>query len=247
LDITFELLLVLISFWSLSFWTIKKYSARALKRNLSQWALDFLGLVQQGFLFPLIQTYVLFKIFQWIIPQYKGIITISFFGSFLLQFIIIDYLYYWNHRWLHTKKLWPLHRIHHSALKLDLWVSSRNSFWSSFLIIYLWVHAFFIYLLDDAKGFLLAIAIGNALDLWRHSGLRLSSTFEKMVGRVFILPHHHEWHHSSEVYDTNFGANFVLWDKFHGTYYANEKECKVLGENLNETFWTQWLNPWRIK
>lgn len=248
MDISFELILVFAVFWMLSIWTIKKYSERALSRSKSEWVIDSLGLLQQGFFFPLLQTYVLFVLFQNIIPNLKGVFTVHPFISFLIQFVIIDYLYYWNHRLMHTKRFWPLHRIHHSAKKLDIWVTSRNSFWSSFFIIYLWIHAFFIYLLNDTKGFLIAIAVGNALDLWRHSGLRLHERFEKVFGTVFVLPHHHEWHHSSTVYDKNFGANFIIWDKWHGTYYLTEKKCEILGEDMQTySFWNQWFFPWRLK
>lgn len=248
MDISFELILVFVVFWTLTLWTVTKYNERALKRNKSEWLIDVIGLLQQGFLFPLIQTYVLFFLFQKFIPQYKGIISLSPALSFLIQFVVIDYFYYWNHRLMHTRKLWPLHRIHHSAKKLDTWVTSRNSFWSSFFIIYLWFNAVFIFLLGDAKAFVLAIAIGNALDLWRHSGLRLPTWLEKIIGGFMVLPHHHEWHHSSTVYDKNFGANFIIWDKWHGTYYSTHDKCEVLGENMQKsTFVEQCFFPWRIK
>ena len=247
MDITFELLIVLCVFWSISLWTLFRFRERALQRAASEWLLDTLGLLQQGFLFPLIQTYFLFKCFELIIPDYKGIFHLSWAWSFLLQFVLIDYMYYWNHRLLHKKIFWPLHRIHHSAKKLDVWVSSRNSFLSSFFIIYLWIHSFFIYLLNDAAGFLMAIAIGNALDLWRHSGMRFPGNVEKTLGTFLIMPHDHEWHHSSEIYDTNFGANFVWWDRLHNTYYKNKEKCSVLGESINGSFWVQWLTPWRLK
>ena len=248
MDISLELILVFVVFWMLSIWTIKQYNKRALKRKKTEWLLDTVGLIQQGLLFPLIQTYILFAVFQKISPDLKGILSINPFVSFLLQFVIIDYLYYWNHRLMHTTSMWSLHRIHHSAQKLDVWVTSRNSFWSSFFIIYLWIHALFIFLLNDARGFVLAIAIGNALDLWRHSGLRLPDRLEKLIGKFFVLPYHHEWHHSSTIYDKNFGANFIIWDKWHGTYYSSDKRCEVLGENMQHfSFWNQCFFPWRIK
>ncbi|MEA9356991.1 sterol desaturase family protein [Bacteriovorax sp. PP10] len=248
MDISFELILVFAVFWMLTIWTVKKYKERALIRNKSEWFIDILGLLQQGFLFPLIQTYLLFAVLQKFTPELRGIISINPLVSFLIQFVIIDYLYYWNHRLMHTSTLWPLHRVHHSAQKLDLWVTSRNSFWSSFFIIYLWIHAFFIFLLNDAKGFLLAIAIGNALDLWRHSGFRLPGKLEKVLEKFMVLPHHHEWHHSSTIYDKNFGANFILWDKWHGTFYSTDKKCEILGEDMQRfSFWNQCFFPWRLK
>lgn len=232
----------------LTIWTLLQRKERALARKKNEWFLDVFGLLQQGFLFPLIQTYLLFIIFQELAPQLKGTLYLNPILSFLLQFVVIDYLYYWNHRLLHKPNFWHLHRIHHSSKKLDTWVSSRNSFWSSFFILYMWIHAFFIFLLNDARSFVLAIAIGNALDLWRHSGFRLPKKLESILSTFLVIPHHHEWHHSSEVYDKNFGANFILWDKLHGTYYSSETKCEKLGETIeNQPFMDLWLFPWRIK
>lgn len=248
MDISFELLFVLAVFWMLTIWTLLQRKERALVRQKNEWFLDVFGLLQQGFLFPLIQTYLLFIIFQELAPQLKGTLYLNPILSFLLQFVVIDYLYYWNHRLLHKPNFWHLHRIHHSSKKLDTWVSSRNSFWSSFFILYMWIHAFFIFLLNDARSFVLAIAIGNALDLWRHSGFRLPKKLESILSTFLVIPHHHEWHHSSEVYDKNFGANFILWDKLHGTYYSSETKCEKLGETIeNQPFMDLWLFPWRIK
>ena len=247
MDLKAELLFVLATFWILTFWTVRKYNERALKRDRTQWFIDILGLLQQGFLFPLIQTYFLFYLFNLYIPSAKGVIYLHWSLSFLIQFIIIDYLYYWNHRLLHTKILWPFHRLHHSAQKLDVGVSSRNSFWSSFFIIYLWIHAFFIFLLNDPKSFLWAIALGNALDLWRHSGKRHSPKIERFLNNFLVLPTDHEWHHSNKVYDVNFSANFIIWDKLHGTYFKSNSVCPSLGERLKDSFWCQWLTPWRMK
>ena len=247
MDLNFALLLVFFIFWILSFWTLKKFKTRALIRKSSEWLIDLISLIQQGFLFPLIQTYILFNLFKYFYPQLKGVIALNFGLSFILQFVVIDYFYYWNHRLLHNQKLWSFHRIHHSSKKLDLWVTSRNSFWSSFLIIYLWIHAIFIYLLNDSKGFIWAIAIGNSLDLWRHSGFRFPPLAERFFGLFLILPHDHEWHHSSTITRKNFGANFNLWDKLHGTYLKSSARSELLGETIKDNFWTQWLFPWRLK
>lgn len=247
MDLGTDLFFLFVIFWTLTLWTLIKKPGQFFVRKRTQWLLDLFGLIQQGFLFPLIQVYGLFYLFKFLIPKMEGAFNLHWSLSFFIQFVLIDYLYYWNHRFLHSSCLWKFHRIHHSTQQLDLWATSRNSFWSSFFVLYLWSHSFVIYVLNDSKGFLWAMVIGNALDLWRHSGLRFNGNLESFFSQILIIPKDHEWHHSHHIQNTNFGANFNLWDKWHKTYYTNSEDCHDCGEEIKDSFWTQWLFPWRLK
>jgi sterol desaturase/sphingolipid hydroxylase (fatty acid hydroxylase superfamily) len=85
------------------------------------------------------------------------------------------------------------------------------------------------------------------LDLWRHSGFTIPEKAENLIGRIFITPKDHGWHHSSTTHGKNFGANFSIWDKWHSTYYQSSTDCDLLGEKINDPFAIQWLQPWKIK
>ncbi|MBC7532960.1 MAG: sterol desaturase family protein [Oligoflexus sp.] len=212
----------LLAFWALFLLSCLKLNYRQALSNKPRaaWAMDALGLLVQGWLIPLLQAYLLLPVLNLLMPGFEGIIEIPFFVAFLISFIAVDYLYYWNHRTLHIARLWPWHRAHHSAETMDIFVSSRNSLWTHLLICYVWVHSLSIFLLKDDHGYFFGIALGSALDLWRHSGMRLPGLLTRVLGCVFVLPKDHAWHHAVDSKGANFGANFNLWDKLHGTWEA---------------------------
>ena len=89
-------------------------------------------------------------------------------------------------RLLHSRWLWPAHRVHHTMTEMDVLGTSRNSVWSSALIVYLWVNGAVLYLLNDPTWFAAGAAVTAALDLWRHSPLtpRRGSTLWRVVSKV---------------------------------------------------------------
>ena len=177
------------------------------QKTWPEWTLDLSNLAIQGIAVPVLAAHL----GPWLWSGWFEAQTwdVGFLGGLAIQLIVVDWLYYWNHRLLH--RLWPIHRVHHSAPMLDVWVSSRNTLWSSAFIVYFWANTLFLHTLRDPEGYLLGIAITAALDLWRHSPLQLA-----VPG--LIQPRHHAWHHGPTG-DVNFGANWTLWDRLHGTFY----------------------------
>lgn len=133
----------------------------------------------------------------------------------MLNFVAVDYLYYWNHRLLHGP-LWRWHAAHHTPRSMDVLITSRNTLWTPALIVYVWANALFLYLLADSRPYLAAVAVSSLLDVWRHSGLPSPGG---ILGRVLITPGDHAWHHSSRRHDKNFGANLKAWDRLHDTLH----------------------------
>lgn len=218
-------------------------------RSHTDWFLDIIGLITQGIFVPLIQTLILAKIFMWLAPQYQGTIILSPVLAFLLSFIGVDYLYYWNHRLLHSDTLWPFHKVHHSIKAMDIMATSRNSVWTVFFIVYLWCQSLFVYLLSDPTWFLAGLTTGYILDVWRHSGWKWSrENFVVQTLRTFLIdPYDHEWHHSNEKFHVNYGANLNIWDRIHGTFYRNPERPRVLGVSTDDSFWKQFITPWRLR
>jgi hypothetical protein len=111
------MLLVFVVFWGLTvatFWGRSGWQLLS-QRSRSSWILDTIGLFIQGFVIPILQVVVIGKLYGWVLPGWQGTIVLSPVLGFLLNFVAIDYLYYWNHRLLHGKSLWPLHQVHHSV------------------------------------------------------------------------------------------------------------------------------------
>lgn len=205
-------------------------------RKISEWALDATGLVCQGVVIPVCQIVIVYQALNLLWPTLRGSINLNPYLAFLLNFVLIDYFYYWNHRLLHGKKMWQWHMVHHTASKMDVIVTSRNSLLSHFLILYVWINGTFIYLLADPTFFVLSASLTAAMDLWRHSSLLLSrqNAFCRMISSIFITPHEHAWHHSKENLGINYGANLCVWDKLHGTYFSPISLPDSMGIKLNQ-------------
>ncbi|MBD2292535.1 sterol desaturase family protein [Anabaena sphaerica FACHB-251] len=229
----FSQFLIFISFFSLFGWTIfNKFTRNQLKcKNREDWLLDSIGLTIQGIFIPLLQATLVYGLYHHVLHNYQGYLKISLIPSFILSFVVIDYLYYWNHRLLHTKIFWQLHQVHHTVTQMDVLGTSRNTIWTSVFIIYLWIHPLFLYLLTAPTGYLLGISLTSALDLWRHSRLMIptNSSFYQFLSPWLIFPQDHNWHHSKETNNCNYGANLKIWDKLHRTYYQSQELPAIMG------------------
>jgi sterol desaturase/sphingolipid hydroxylase (fatty acid hydroxylase superfamily) len=238
--------LVFIAFSSLFGWSVFNQSTRN-KLNTKcwqEWLLDSAGLAFQGILIPLLQVMLIYRLnCLLIMPQ--RCINLPIILSFILSFVGVDYIYYWNHRLLHCNFLWKIHRVHHTISYMDVLVTSRNTIWASFLIIYLWIHTLFIYLLTDPTGYLLGVSLTSVLDLWRHSQLIIPSNswLYRFLSPWLILPEDHAWHHSRQLFNYNYGANLKLWDRLHGTYYNNSQLPTEIGIKTSLTFTQKLLFP----
>lgn len=198
-------------------------------KNGADWLLDGAGLFCQGILIPLLQLTIVYQLYQYLFPAYAGSLHWHPVGAFLASFVLVDYIYYWNHRLLHSRYLWLVHRVHHTMTTRDVVGTSRNTLWASFLIVYLWVHGLFLYLLANPSYYALGVSLTAALDLWRHSQIEWPENWLfRWLGRFLILPQDHAWHHAPGD-DCNFGANFKWWDMLHGTYRESAESPDVLG------------------
>lgn len=199
------------------------------RRKRDDWILDLSGLFVQGTLIPWLQIVIVIALMAAVFPDLAGSLTWHPLAAFAFCFVVVDYGYYWNHRLFHNKKLWAIHKVHHTAPQMDVIVTSRNTLWTSFLIVYLWINGVMLYLLADPAAYLLAVTLTAVLDVWRHSTLQPVGILKNILGSVLILPNDHAWHHSQDVYDVNFGANLNVWDKLHGSWYVNDAEPARIG------------------
>lgn len=237
---------ILITFWlliSLSIFSPKGWQLIRQKPR-ADWMLDLCGLGMQGVVIPGLQIGLLYQSLHWLIPHSENCLTLSPLAGFFFCTVLVDYGYYWNHRWLHSSG-WPVHFVHHTVTQLDVWGTSRNSLWSSFFILYLWVHAIMLYLLRDPSGYLWGISITAMLDLWRHSRFSptVGSWYHRILASWLILPQDHALHHAQQDHACNFGANLKIWDRLHGTAGKTTHFPKRLGIETALTFWQKLLYP----
>ncbi len=152
--------------------------------------------------------FVLYNVIPWHIPV-NG-------WSVVAAILVIDFLYYWEHRWEHEiRLLWSYHSIHHSSPIYNYTTAFRVSFIDNFVT---WVF----YLPAILLGFhpvivLLAIAFILGYQFWIHTELiRRMGWFEL----IFNSPSHHRVHHGSDdIYlDKNYSAFLIIWDRMFGTF-----------------------------
>ncbi|RCJ32523.1 sterol desaturase [Nostoc minutum NIES-26] len=240
-------MIIFITFIGLVGWTFTNQFGRTqlLVKSREDWLIDGIGLMIQGILIPLLQATLVYWLYQHLLPNLQGCLKLSPVLSFLLSFVLVDYLYYWNHRLLHNKLFWQVHQVHHTVTQMDVLGTSRNTLWTSLLIVYLWIHTLFLYLLADPTGYLLGVSLTAALDLWRHSRLMIfvNSWLYRLLSPWLILPQDHAWHHCSEIYHCNYGANLKIWDKLHGTYYESKELPSAIGIPTSLTFIKKLLFP----
>ncbi len=139
----------------------------------------------------------------------------------LACFLALDCLIYWQHRVFHTvPALWRLHRVHHSDTELD--VTSGVRFHPVEILLSMAIKSAAILALGaPALAVILFEAVLNATSLFNHGNVRLGR-IEPLVRAVLVTPEMHRVHHSvvrAET-DSNFGFNFVFWDKLFGSYKA---------------------------
>jgi sterol desaturase/sphingolipid hydroxylase (fatty acid hydroxylase superfamily) len=187
------------------------------------WLLNITGLFIQGVVIPLagiLLAYFLFPMFPFL---KQGAIPLNFWGAFALNFVVIDFAYYWQHRWFHgNSTLWKLHVCHHSSPRVDIWATSRNNLWVNFLFVYLLLNPLLGFLCQNHEGFFAGAMVTASLDIIRHSNIDFQKlpgqSYFKKWGSIFVMPWMHHSHHNMLKIPHNFGANLIIWDKLFNTF-----------------------------
>ncbi len=150
-----------------------------------------------------------------------------------------DFIYYWNHRWMHTSRyMWAIHVVHHSSEHYNLSTALRQPVADAFgtfvpygLMCLLGVRP---ELMITARG------INLIYQYWIHTDvIRTLGPLEE----VFNTASHHRVHHgvNPRYIDRNHGSILIVWDRLFGSF-AREQETVVYGltKNINS------YNPLRI-
>lgn len=215
------------------------------------WVIQLSGFVIQGAITPFLG----YVIATWILPawfpQAAGILPLGWWGAFLLNFVFVDFLYYWQHRWLHRVPVfWRMHRCHHSAKRLDVWVTSRNTLLLHFLFVYFLFNPVLGYLVSHPEAFFAGAMLTASLDLFRHANIDYSrlpgaKPMSDWLGLIFVLPGAHHLHHGAENHEGNYGANLIIWDRLFGTCLDRQDYPVSYGLAHAPPLAQQWLNPFK--
>lgn len=212
---------------------------------LADWITDIASVLMHFVILPALQVAIVLTLLNTIVPTWKGILPSSL-GLSLLLYVLIDYSWYWNHRIFHAQTLlWNLHKTHHSAEQIDVFVTPRNALIAHFFMVYFWFIALVTYLLNDASLFLAFAAFGVVINFWGHTNFFLpcESLLNRVLSAVIVTPREHLWHHSRENPHCNFGTVFSVWDRLHHTNYCGSDRPAAFGDPSRRTVWNQLIWP----
>ena len=168
---------------------------------------------------------------------------VSNFGSrrskFVTALVLWDFLYYWEHRWMHeVRLLWAHHVTHHSSERYNLSTALRQP-WSPFLVWWVfWPRSLLGY---DSATIRKAGQLNLLYQYWIHTETidRLPPAAEAVLNTAS----HHRVHHGAnqQYLDKNYGGILIVWDKLFGTF---EPEVRRIKYGLTKNIHT--YNPLRI-
>jgi alkylglycerol monooxygenase len=169
----------------------------------------------------LLTTGTFYFVFSWIYAHYAIFDIRPTFISWVLIFLITDFVWYWYHRFGHKVNLfWSVHVVHHQSDDFNYTVSTRITIFQAIARGLFWSILPLLGFPPDMIAIFLII-----------HGVYPFFTHTQLVGKlgwleyIFVTPSHHRVHHSSnpEYLDKNYGDILIIWDKLLGTF-AEEKE-----------------------
>ncbi|TGK47697.1 sterol desaturase family protein [Leptospira kanakyensis] len=141
----------------------------------------------------------------------------------IVLFVLLDFLFYWAHRYSHEiKVLWASHVVHHSSEEFNLSVALRQSFVRN-----IGIGLFYLPLAllgFPVESYLIIDALNRTYQFWVHT--RAIGKLSPLYESIFVTPSHHRVHHAMnpEYIDKNYGGVFIFWDRIFGTFCEEKKE-----------------------
>ena len=169
--------------------------------------------------------------------------------QFILVFVLIEFLNYWLHRFVHMSGLmWRFHEVHHSSTELN-WLSGVRAHPIDG-IIFAVLNA--IVFCSIGADFSVAVIIGTIEGMhgmYKHANFRNNPGFL----RYFIVTTDmHRCHHLNEMkyQKSNYGNTLSIFDWIFGTaILPHKEEYKTLtygtDKNYPQTFYKQLIHVFR--
>jgi sterol desaturase/sphingolipid hydroxylase (fatty acid hydroxylase superfamily) len=176
---------------------------------------------------------------RWQLPS-EGILGIA--AGIVVFYLFSSFIGYWQHRMMHWRWFWYLHRFHHAATEINILTSFRANPAEAFRLLPFAIPLFFVRP-PSAEMFAAFTVANQLLALLQHSELPWSLGW---LGRWLIVsPQYHQIHHSmdEEHRDLNFSV-CPIWDRLFGTWYSGSKAPSSYGipdtAHIARPF-TQWI------
>ena len=136
--------------------------------------------------------------------------------TWVLFFFLLDFVYYWAHRWSHEVNfLWGGHVPHHQSEQYNLTTALRQGAWQD-------ISHWPLYLLLAIAGcpagvFIILLTVSKLYQFWIHT--RLIDKVPLVEG-ILNTPSAHRVHHgiNDPYIDRNHGGTLMIWDRLFGTW-----------------------------
>jgi sterol desaturase/sphingolipid hydroxylase (fatty acid hydroxylase superfamily) len=152
---------------------------------------------------------------------------------FLLYLVVVDFVGYWEHRLMHTRYFWHMHRWHH-APRYIYWLGGvRASLVQQCVTTPAVIAAGA--LLDVAPWWMGAVIITKSTlqNDWMHLNVRWG---HKWLEWILVTPRYHHIHHSDDPahYRGNLSLLFTVWDRLFGTFVNPDQVPRNLSFGISE-------------
>jgi len=154
--------------------------------------------------------------------------------TYVLLFVLNEFVYYWFHRLSHEQRLlWAVHVNHHSSEYLNFTTAARIPFFNLILHNVFWIPLLF---LGFNPMMIFAVeTIGFLFAFVQHSQMIKNFWFFDFV---LNSPAHHRIHHASnpEYINKNYGNVLIVFDRIFGTFQEDIKSVNIkygLKTNVN--------------
>ena len=148
-----------------------------------------------------------------------ALLSLNFLTEAIICFLLLDFAYYWWHRFNHTNSfLWRFHSVHHLDTHVDVTTSLRfhfgelllSSFYKVFLILVIGT---------PISIFIFFEIILSASTQFHHSNIKLPSRLNSVLMKIIVTPEYHTNHHTvtEKTRDANYSSIFTIWDKIFFT------------------------------
>jgi sterol desaturase/sphingolipid hydroxylase (fatty acid hydroxylase superfamily) len=147
--------------------------------------------------------------------------------TWVAGFFVLEFFYYWQHRFGHTIRwFWAAHSVHHSTNEFTLPAAFRLSWFSG--LAGNWILLAPVVLLGFHPLIVAALQLVNL----RYQYFLHTEAVGKLgpLEWVFNTPSHHRVHHGSnpEYLDTNYGGVLIVFDRLFGTYVEERADNPVV-------------------
>ena len=137
--------------------------------------------------------------------------------SILLYLFLHDTYFYWTHRLMHLKKLFPvMHRVHHESRPPTPWAAFSFHPYESILGA-IFIPVLVLLIPIHIAGILFILTLMTFAAVLNHSGYEILPKWwlRGWPGKTLITAAHHDLHHKH--FSCNYALYFRFWDKLMGT------------------------------